>query len=405
MTRRAGERSLLQTASETRQVRVLRSERSYQARQIAGGFALQNPRQRITARLGVGGLDVRSGNARLGLRLTRYGYGDTLDGIRSVAPQVQGNRIVYRRGPLSEWYANEPGGLEQSFTLASHPKPSASGLLTLALVVTGDVRARLSRGQDEVIFSGAGRWLVYRGLLATDARGNALPARIELNGRRLLLLVDDRGARYPVLIDPTIQASLTAPYPSSVLADHPTAYYRFDETSGLTGFDSSGNGLDGTYVTGTQLGVAGALLSESDPAVGASSRGLVFHQSGNQLPDANKPRTLEAWLNYGCCNGAFTLLQYGDAAGGHGFAMSIGDNGSSISVSAGASSVTAATIGDFAHGWHMVDVSYDGNTAEIYEDGQIIGGGELGAVATAVPGQGLQVGANTGGMGLDEVAV
>ena len=395
----------VQAASETRAVRVLRPERSYQARQIAGGFALQNPRQHITARLGVEGLDIRSGDAVLGLRLSGYGYGDTLHNVRAVAPQVDADRIVYRRGALTEWYANEPGGLEQSFTLASPPMPSASGLLTLSLVVAGDVRARLSRRQDAVVFQGAGRSFVYRGLLATDALGKALPARIELNGRRLLLRIDDRGARYPVLIDPTIQASLTAPYPSSVLADHPTAYYRFDETSGLTGFDSSGNGLDGTYATGTQLGVAGALLSESDPAVGAPGRGLVFDQSGDQLPNANKPRTLEAWLDYGCCNGAFTLMQYGDVAGGNGFSVSIGDSGGSIAVSAGIATVSAPTIGDFAHGWHMVDVSYDGSNVEIYEDGQIIGGGQLGTLATAVPGQGFQVGANTGGMGLDEVAV
>jgi hypothetical protein len=62
-----------------------------------------------------------------------------------------------------------------------------------------------------VIFSGPGVSLAYRGLVASDALGRQLPARIELRGDRLLLRIDDRGARYPVRVDPFVQqAKLTA---------------------------------------------------------------------------------------------------------------------------------------------------------------------------------------------------
>jgi hypothetical protein len=40
----------------------------------------------------------------------------------------------------------------------------------------------LLRAQDAVIFSGGGRSLVHRTLLATDANSKTLPARIELDG-------------------------------------------------------------------------------------------------------------------------------------------------------------------------------------------------------------------------------
>ncbi|HEY1565583.1 MAG TPA: Ig-like domain repeat protein [Solirubrobacteraceae bacterium] len=53
--------------------------------------------------------------------------------------------------------------------------------------------------------------LAYRGLVATDARGRQLPARVTLRGARVLLQIDDRGASYPLRIDPFIQqAKLTA---------------------------------------------------------------------------------------------------------------------------------------------------------------------------------------------------
>ena len=375
----------------------------YQVVAVRGGFSLRGARHGLDAFFSGRGAEVSAGAAELGLRLGGYGYGAVLRHVGGMSPVKRGGTIFYQRGAVTESYTSEPGGIEQRFALSAPPASTGSGPLSLALTLSGNVRAERSGGT--IRFTRGASSLLYRGLLAVDARGRRLPAWIRLDRHSVSLEIDDRKAAYPLRIDPMIQASLTAPYPSSVLADHPTAYYRFDETSGLTGFDSSGNGLDGTYVTGTQLGVAGALLSESDPGVGAPGRGLVFHQSGDQLPDGDKARTLEAWLNYGCCNAAFTLMQYGDVAGGNGFSVSIGDSGGSIAVSAGTATVSAPTIGDFAHGWHMVDVSYDGNNVEIYEDGQIIGGGQLGTLATAVPGQGFQVGANTGGMGLDEVAV
>ena len=40
---------------------------------------------------------------------------DTLNHIASVAPTAAANRVVYRHGSLSEWYANGPLGVEHGF--------------------------------------------------------------------------------------------------------------------------------------------------------------------------------------------------------------------------------------------------------------------------------------------------
>jgi hypothetical protein len=54
-------------------------------------------------------------------------------------------------------------------------------------------------------------------------------------------------------------------YASTVLALNPQGYWRLGETSGSTAFDSSGNGINGTYVT-VALGEAGLLIGDPDHA-------------------------------------------------------------------------------------------------------------------------------------------
>ncbi|MGZ4248082.1 MAG: hypothetical protein ACXVUE_07215 [Solirubrobacteraceae bacterium] len=112
---------------------------------------------------------------------------------------------------MTEWYANGPLGLEQGFTLGARPAGRRAGPLTLSLAVSGNVRGKLSRRADAVTFTRPGVSLAYRGLIATDARGRQLPAGIELRDGVLLIRVYDRGARYPLRIDPFVQqAKLTA---------------------------------------------------------------------------------------------------------------------------------------------------------------------------------------------------
>jgi hypothetical protein len=175
-----------------------------------GGFTAMNARQHLVTRFGRTGVLVRSGAARVGLSLDGYGYEGRLGTVAAVLPVVHANRVVYRRGLVREWYANGPLGLEQSFTVEAPPAGQQTGPLTLALAVSGNVRASLSRGAAAVTFTRGGASLAYRGLAASDARGRALPAWLQLRGRQLLLRINATGARYPLIVDPFIQqAKLT----------------------------------------------------------------------------------------------------------------------------------------------------------------------------------------------------
>ena len=183
-------------------------DRSFAVTPVAGGLGVRNAHHHLTARFSQRGVFVRSGSARFGLSLHAYGYAGRLRTLAPATPRAVHNRVSYRRPGLSEWYANGPLGLEQGFTLQAPPAAHHSGPLTLALGLSGNLKASLDRGHRGLTL---GRSLRYSGLSASDARGRSLRTWLELHGRTVLLRVDDAGARYPLKIDPFVQqAKLTA---------------------------------------------------------------------------------------------------------------------------------------------------------------------------------------------------
>jgi hypothetical protein len=180
--------------------------KAYRISRSEGGFRASSPTQHLSASFTNSGVSVVSGTTHLGLSLRAVGYGSSLTPLARVPPQAHANRVTYAHRSLSEWYTNGPLGLEQGFTIPRPLTGRPTGALTLAMALSGDVRARVTRGDQSVTVSHAGGpYLRYGGLVATDARGRALPARVEIVGTRLLLRVDDRGARYPLRIDPFVQ--------------------------------------------------------------------------------------------------------------------------------------------------------------------------------------------------------
>jgi len=188
-----------------------RGDGAYHARRTPAGLGVTNRAHRVRGRFTADGVRVRSGAARLGLTFSGVGYGEALRAPLPAMPTAGANRVAYRRGALTEWYVNGPLGLEQGFTLRSRPAGPKAGPLTLGLDLSGNLRAGLDPGRDGLTLQGAGASLRYAGLVAHDARGRELPAWLELDGRRVLVRVEDTSARYPLTIDPFVQqAKLTA---------------------------------------------------------------------------------------------------------------------------------------------------------------------------------------------------
>jgi hypothetical protein len=176
------------------------------------GLLAVNRGQRMRATFSRGAVRVAVPAGAISMALRAAGRGDSLHSVTPADPVARGNGVSYARGGLVEWYANGPLGLEQGVTLPAAPAAGAgvSGDLRLSFALSG-AAARLEGGQ--LVFSGtAGRPILrYSGLSATDAGGRLLPSSLQLAGDRLLIRINDRGARYPITIDPLIQAAtLTA---------------------------------------------------------------------------------------------------------------------------------------------------------------------------------------------------
>jgi hypothetical protein len=178
-------------------------------RRAGRDYVSANPAQGLRVHFTAGGPRLSAAgaaHATWGMQLVGYGRG-RLQSVASGTPLARGATLSYRRGDLTEWYRNDARGLEQGFTLAARPAGPAGQPVVLVLRMPGTLRARLATGGaavDLVAPDGATIWR-YGGLRATDARGRALAAHMGVRESTLRLVVEDRGAAYPVRIDPYVQ--------------------------------------------------------------------------------------------------------------------------------------------------------------------------------------------------------
>lgn len=199
----------------------------YHATRDAAGLRLENPDHSVSANFTSAGARFHLGTSTWALTLRGHGYSDRLLDARAVAPTANANRVEYRRGALTEWYVNGPIGLEQGFTLQQAPG-QANGPLTLSFTVAGDLEASVDPSARDLTLSRHGAATFrYAGLKAWDANRRELRTWLEMAGNELRLRVDDAGARYPVTIDPVVQAARLvaqtmlygAPYNDGVAGD------------------------------------------------------------------------------------------------------------------------------------------------------------------------------------------
>ncbi len=194
------------------------------------------------------------------MELQSYGFGEnqhTISGTPAV--QAEGQRLTYQWDVnVQEWFVNDQRGLEHGFTVKARPAsrsaehrsargeadaPKAeqcSALLSFTLAVRGGLRPHVAADALGVDFrdTAGATVLTYAGLKVWDADGKVLPSRFETvdGGTRhsvraageeqnltsslreaedcaptLRLLVDERGARYPLTIDPVAQQANLKP--------------------------------------------------------------------------------------------------------------------------------------------------------------------------------------------------
>ena len=155
------------------------------------------------------GLRVSSEEHDFGLELVAAGREGTRRPVAETMPSISLNRIEYDRGDLLEWYVNGPAGVQQGFTLDAAPAGPPTSPVTLDLRFSEGLGASVDASGSSLTLRSdqGGPSLHYRYLTAFDADGRRLPAHLEVAARDIRLVVDDRGATYPIVIDPFIQTN------------------------------------------------------------------------------------------------------------------------------------------------------------------------------------------------------
>ena len=200
----------------------------------------------------------------IAMQLDGYGYGDALIKLTDDPTlSANGRTVTYQWKPtLREWWVNGERGVEQWFKLAERPAVARHDQpLVVAMQLQTSLNAHI---RDNVLHlqsaDGATR-ISYDRLKVWDATGRILPARMELDGSRLALRVEDHDAVYPVTIDPTFAQ---------------TAYLKASNTGERDFFGDSVAVSGDTVVIGARsedsgaTGVNGDLADNSAPAAGAA---------------------------------------------------------------------------------------------------------------------------------------
>jgi hypothetical protein len=174
----------------------------FHARTSRGGFRLDAAG--VTGRFDRSGATLRAGGVSVPLSVTGFGRSGKLErpGVRAVAARE--NRVSLDRGVVTEWYAGGPLGIEQGFTLPHRPAGEA-GAVTLELGLGGGVQARKGPSGTVLLTRADRPGLSYGALAVLDATGRELPASLHVRDGGLAIRFRDRGARYPVVIDPLFQ--------------------------------------------------------------------------------------------------------------------------------------------------------------------------------------------------------
>ena len=174
-------------------------------------------------------------------------------------------------------------------------------------------------------------------------------------------------------------------YTATVLADHPVAYWRMDETTGSTMADTSGNANNGHYVGIYTLGQPGALAGGAVAFDGQSGAASVMNSPSLQVNTV----TIEMWLKkhtdteYGVY--VAKNVEPGGGAGSSWFELLNSHHNGELEfrvTSDGAPAVLSnSTLA--LNTWYYVVATYDGATAKIYINGKLDGTLKV----TAVPKQ------------------
>jgi len=248
----------------------------------------------LTYDLTASGLQAQADGLQWGLSLHGFGRETRLTDVSTPEMVQAGDKLKYQHLGLTEWYRDTALGMEQGFTVFQPPQ--GSGPLVLQLALATDLKSVPDADGGGLSFRTAdGQTLRYDHLLARDANGVALHARLVSRPGKILLQVDDSKATYPLTIDPLIYLQRKIVASDGAMNDGFGTSVAISGNTALVGAENANSGLGAAYVfvrSGTSwsqqakltvsgiIGFGGSVALSADTAlVGAAGDTVGSHTS------------------------------------------------------------------------------------------------------------------------------
>ncbi len=179
----------------------------------AGGYSAPNRTQGLRVAIDASGLNVtsRAGGShefKFALRFDRIECTDVMHSVGPGTALAERDEARIERDGLVESFTNESAGLEHQLFVAYSPC-AREGVFVLAFSLTGDVLAEpLGDARGVLLRDAGGRVRARYGNLAVfDATHRVVPARLDPAPGALRIEIDDRGAVYPLTVDPLLTSA------------------------------------------------------------------------------------------------------------------------------------------------------------------------------------------------------
>ena len=183
-----------------------------------------------------------------------------------------------------------------------------------------------------------------------------------------------RAAQNGIIITGPGTAASASRYATAIEGDSPAQYYQLNETSGTVAADSSGNGVNATYVGSPSLAQTVSFGAPSATAVGFNGASQ-YVQLPSGFANIAGGFTFEAWVNPGSTNATENIFDLGNNSNNEIYLVKP-DFTNNLELGGTYGTVNIGNALPF-NAWQYIAVTISGGAVTIYRDGVSIGSGTI----------------------------